>query len=272
MEEPNPNPDTPAEGVKPDDTPPVADPLEGDLTPEQEQPPADDDDAEDVEASAPVDLVPRRRLNPQQLRFVEHYLATSSPRQAAILAGYKPHRADKRGDKLLRTPHVAAAIREALAVHTARVNITAESVIRETGLMAFSSVADYSLGRDGVLRLANPGVDPGAIRAVKTYWRKEKVLRRTVDDESGQTEELVEIESSIQMHDKSRGLMFLLQHMGLLKQPVPVVPTDDPVKELLKRLPADIAGAISALLASAGPKPVEHRDDSSDDHDDGSGG
>ena len=195
-----------------------------------------------------------RQLNPKQRLFVEHYIATSSPKQAAILAGYKPHRADKTGSKLLKKRWIQEAIRERMAVQMARIDCTAEKVLRETALVAFSSIADYSMGKDGILRLSGRGVDPASIRAVQHYKRRERFLKRIRDD-GGEECDLIEIETEIKLHDKSRALFYLLQHLGLLKQPTPATP-EDPVRELLKRLPADVAASLSQVLAGAEPSAV----------------
>jgi phage terminase small subunit len=200
-------------------------------------------------AGGPVLPRPQKALNPRQTLFVAQYLVDLNATQAAIRAGYSVNRASEIGCQLLRIPKVAAAVRERLNAQLVRVDANSEKVLRETCLVAFSSIADYSLSRDGVLRLASPGVDPAAIRAVSSYKRKERVLRRKVVDEST-TEELVEIETEIKMYDKVRAIGYLLQHLGLIKQPTPAV-ADDPIKELLRRLPANIASELGAVLASA---------------------
>jgi phage terminase small subunit len=50
------------------------------------------------------------QLSPQQQRFVEEYCLGKTATEAARIAGYSPKRPDVAGAKLLKQPHVAAAV------------------------------------------------------------------------------------------------------------------------------------------------------------------
>lgn len=212
------------------------------------------------------------RLTPKQERFANEWLIDQNATQAAIRAGCPPASAYQTGSRWLRKPQVKAAIREALKRQVVLVTLSAEKTLRETGLIAFSNIADYVVDRGGVVRLAHEGLDPASLRAVKSVKRVERVLRRN-DDEGT---ELVEVTTEIQMHDKMRALQNLMQYHGLLKQPTPAAP-DDPIKELLRRLPPEVSGALSALLAASQSGPLAPGNGSPDpepngSRDDGSSG
>lgn len=70
-------------------------------------------------------------LNPKQQRFVAEYLTDSNATQAAIRAGYSAKTAEQIGYQLLQKPSVREAVKTGLAKITGKLEITAESLIRE---------------------------------------------------------------------------------------------------------------------------------------------
>lgn len=70
-------------------------------------------------------------LTPKQERFVLEYLVDLNATQAAIRAGYSERTARQTGAENLAKPVIAAAIQEAQAARAARVEITAEWVLRQ---------------------------------------------------------------------------------------------------------------------------------------------
>ena len=71
------------------------------------------------------------KLNPKQQRFVAEYLIDSNATQAAIRAGYASANADVTGPRLLGNVGIAAAIAAGRAKIADRLEITAESLIRD---------------------------------------------------------------------------------------------------------------------------------------------
>jgi len=76
-------------------------------------------------------------MKDRQRRFVEEYRARRNATQAALAAGYARSYA-KDAYKILREPEVAAAIAEHDRALTAKLEITAERVLREMMRLAFS--------------------------------------------------------------------------------------------------------------------------------------
>lgn len=89
----------------------------------------------------------RSGLTPRQKAFVREYLVDMNATQAAIRAKYSAKTAEQQGPRLLGNVGVAAAIAAAQAKRSAKVELTAEMVVR------------------GLLREANgegPDTNPGA--------------------------------------------------------------------------------------------------------------
>src|SRR5262245_8849979 len=55
-----------------------------------------------------------RHLTDLQARFVEFYVESGNPHQAALLAGYAPATARTAGTEILKVPHVAQAVARAV--------------------------------------------------------------------------------------------------------------------------------------------------------------
>lgn len=70
-------------------------------------------------------------LTDRQRRFVEAYLLNPVASHAAVAAGYGPKSAKENGRRLKAQPAVAAALARAEAERAARVQVTADDVLRE---------------------------------------------------------------------------------------------------------------------------------------------
>lgn len=70
-------------------------------------------------------------LSPKQKRFVAEYLIDSNATQAAIRAGYSPKTAYSIGAENLKKPEIAAAVEAGFGKLVDRLEITAESLIRD---------------------------------------------------------------------------------------------------------------------------------------------
>jgi phage terminase small subunit len=115
------------------------------------------------------------RFTPRQQRFVEEYLVDLNATQAAIWSGYSAKGAEVRGSELLRKRKVAAKIDDLKRERSEWTRVTADRVLRELAVLAFSSIEDYTLDDDGRIVL-RPGADPDAVRAVKrTRFKKRRV-------------------------------------------------------------------------------------------------
>ena len=80
------------------------------------------------------------RLTPQQARFVAEYLKYLDATKAARLADYSSRNATSIGCNLLKLPHVAAAIKTAMAARARRTRISQDRIVRQLARLAFSDV------------------------------------------------------------------------------------------------------------------------------------
>jgi len=90
-------------------------------------------------------------MKDKRRRFVEEYLVRRNAVQAAIAAGYAPSHARKHAYMFLRDPEAAAMIAEHDRALTAKLEVTAEQVLRETSRLAFSDHRKL-FNKDGSLK------------------------------------------------------------------------------------------------------------------------
>lgn len=82
------------------------------------------------------------RLSIRQRLFVAEYLKRHDATAAARAAGYSSHTATGQGSRLLRNAHVAAAVEDGERALLAKIEMSAEEVIRELSLIARARVID----------------------------------------------------------------------------------------------------------------------------------
>lgn len=187
-----------------------------------------------------------KSLTPRQRRFVVEYLIDLNGTRAAIRAGYKPDNAAAVASRLLAKRLIRRAVREGMAARAARTEVSADKVVRELSIIAFSNVTDYRIGDGGRLTL-RPGADPEALRAVAGHQHAER---------SGEWGS--ETATTIRLWDKLGALALLCQHLGILKPPQ--LP---PLDALFAALPDDVAalvrGHLAAPVRGAGPIQIVER-------------
>ena len=184
-------------------------------------------------------------LTAKQQRFVEEYLIDLNASAAARRAGYSARRADEIGYENLRKPQVKAAIDAAQAERSQRTQVTADQVLKEAALVAFSDIGevlDFS-GTEPKLRPASAITEAGrrAIRGIK-------VKRYT----EGKGDDAREVEvTEFSLWPKSTAIEQLMRHLGLYKD-------RDPLEVLLAALPAGVGAAVRrelGRLLAEGPAP-----------------
>lgn len=83
------------------------------------------------------------RLTARQRAFVTEYLVDLNAAAAARRAGYSARTANRMGHENLSKPDIAAAVQAAMKKRAERTEITAERVLHEISLLAFSNMLDY---------------------------------------------------------------------------------------------------------------------------------
>jgi phage terminase small subunit len=109
------------------------------------------------------------------LEFIQDLNASAAYRR--IKPQVKETTARNEGAKLLAKPCVQARIRQLKAEQFERLQITADRVLQELAITAFSDVRDYQVGESGRLELA-PGAHPLASRALASVKHKTRTMSK----------------------------------------------------------------------------------------------
>jgi phage terminase small subunit len=142
-------------------------------------------------------------LTAKQAAFVEEYLVDLNATAAAQRAGFSKKSSATQGIQLLQKKHVAAAVKKAQEERADRTHITADRVLREIALLAFSDVSHYEVNGDE-LELVE-GAPAAAKRAVSSL----KVKSWTSKD--GEEH----LETEFRLWDKPSALKLLCSHLGI---------------------------------------------------------
>ena len=180
-------------------------------------------------------------LRPREVSFALHLVSTGGNLvEAYVAAGYqgKDHRDTMRlAEELASNDIVKRVFRDRLAANADRYRNDAGRVMEELKLIAFSSPDDYeTIGSEIKVR---PGVDPRAIRAVRSF--------KTVTVENHRTGN-VETKMTVELVDKGKGLELAMRAHGLLQTDLP------PLEILMNRLPREDADALRMVLSASDPE------------------
>lgn len=124
-----------------------------------------------------------KALTPRQQAFVREYLIDLNATQAAIRAGYANRRADAIGYENLRKPEIASAIQSAMDERAARVQRTADDVLRD-----IQKVKDACMAQAPNSRGKSAMVDAkAALKALELEGRHLKMFTDKVEHSGGMT-------------------------------------------------------------------------------------
>ena len=143
-------------------------------------------------------------LTPKQEDFVREYLKDLNGKQAAIRAGYAQGSAEVTASRLLRNAKVSAALSDAQAERSKRVEIDADWVLRRLAAEADADVADlYD--------------DEGSLKPVKEWpliWRQGLVGGIDVEEirEDGVTVGQIR---KVKLSDRIKRIELIGKHVGV---------------------------------------------------------
>ncbi len=160
---------------------------------------------------APVLLFPTYedallKLEPRQPRFVREYLRDLNATAACRRAGYQGERLDQMGYENLRKPEIATAVQAGLRAVNERLDVRAEDVKRELGLLGRSDIGNYvKWGPNGLEMIPSDEIHPEHRAAIAEI--EETIIPR----KNGEPIRRL----SFKLHEKKGALDSLAKHFGL---------------------------------------------------------
>lgn len=146
------------------------------------------------------------RLAPKHARFVAEYLKDLNGTQAAIRAGYKGKAARRWAATLLTKPDISAAIAEAHGERIERLELDADTILRELLRIATSDIGAI-FDADGNLKPLKD-VPEDVRRAIAGV----EVIIKNAEAGDGQTDTV----HKYKMWDKVKALELLARHLQIL--------------------------------------------------------
>lgn len=140
-------------------------------------------------------------MTPKRERFIKEYLIDLNATQAAIRAGYSPKTAGQIGEEILKKPEIRAAVKQEMDKRAARIEITADRVLRELASIGFADTTQAVKIKGGNVRVTDTDKLPEDTR------RAIAEIRQTVTKEGGSL--------GIKFHDKKGALELLGKHLGI---------------------------------------------------------
>lgn len=151
-------------------------------------------------------------LTARQQLFVNAYIIEPNATKAAIAAGYSPNGAAQAGARLLRNVQIRAALNNARVAQTARLQVSADDVLREWLRIARSDIGQILDFSGDVPRLKRPADIPEDARRAISSVKVKRYMEGAGDD-------AVEVEvTEFKLWDKLNALEKLARHLGLLKE------------------------------------------------------
>ncbi|HUU16524.1 MAG TPA: terminase small subunit [Sedimentisphaerales bacterium] len=174
------------------------------------------------------------KLTDKQERFCQEYIIDLNATQAAIRAGYSKKTARIKGCQLLTKVNIQNKIQKLKAERSDRVQIEADSVVKELAIVAFSNIRDYlTVDEDGDVFLKGfDKIDAEKLAAI------ESIKTNTTSNKGGNREYTT---TQFKLHSKLNALEQLGRHLGIYEkdnEQSRTIPTTEPLtlEEMKKRI------------------------------------
>lgn len=111
--------------------------------------------------------IEKASLSDLQAAFVREYLIDLDCKQAALRAGYRPSTANVASTQIMRIPQVAAAVDAEMEARARRLELTADRILKELMLIAFSDIGE-TVNADGTIK-SLPEMPEEIRRAIRSH-------------------------------------------------------------------------------------------------------
>lgn len=144
-------------------------------------------------------------MNARRRKFIAAYLKESNATKAALVAGYSKKTAYSIGHRLLSEPEILKAI----GMKLDKVDITAERVLRELSLLAYSNTLDYVTINDEGL------CDVDFSKLTRDQAAAIQEIKVDTTGGTGDGERRVVLRTTFKLADKGQNLERLGKHLKL---------------------------------------------------------
>jgi len=152
------------------------------------------------------------KLTQKQILFCKEYIIDWNATRAAKAAGYSERTARKIGSENLTKPDIWKQIEREKKAREFRTEITADRVLQETALVAFSDIKNYiEIGEDGQITTKTWNEVPDHLSRAIESISEDRVIRENPDG----SQIIVHDKYKFKLHSKIRALDLLHKHLGL---------------------------------------------------------
>ena len=160
-------------------------------------------------------LEPRKKkYTPRRERFPEEYIVDLNGTKAAIRCGFSKKTARQAAARLLSNVNIQKKIQELQEARSQRTQITADRVLEELAIIAFSDLRNYiTIGKDtGAIQAKGfEDMPPNSSRALEAITEN-----RTIHEDEKGKDSIVNEKITFKLHSKTKALELAMQHLGLL--------------------------------------------------------
>lgn len=153
----------------------------------------------------------KEKLTDKQDLFCHEFMVDLNGTQAAIRSKYSEKTAQEQASRLLSNVMIQNRIQELKEKRSEKVEITAERVLKEIALLAFSNIPDYfkQIGNGSVYTLTLKQFEDMPEDASRAISGIEQNITKDGD-----------IVYKVKLWDKSKNLEMLCRHLGIAKEQV----------------------------------------------------
>jgi len=150
----------------------------------------------------------QRKLTKKQKLFVAEYQKDWNATRAAIVVGYKEHRASEIACRLVKKSQVQEAIEKAMAERLRKIGVHSERILTEVARVGLSDLRKL-YNEDGSLKLPHEWSDEAAAAIAGVEVLEEFIGK-------GKARTLVGHTKKVRVFDKVRALELLSKNLGII--------------------------------------------------------
>ena len=160
-------------------------------------------------------LEPRKKqFAPKRDLFPGEYIIDFNATKAARRCGFSAKTAYSQGQRLLKNVEIQKRLKELIRERSERTEITADRVLQELAILAFSDLRNYiTIDKDtkAIKAKAFEDMPPDSSRALEAITEN-----RTIHEDAKGEDSIVNEKVTFKLHSKIKALELAMQHLGML--------------------------------------------------------